>query len=376
MKETSTIYAVAREPSAPLAIEHGTIDRPSGSRVLVRLHGTGICHTDLSVRDGHLPYPLPAVLGHEGAGVIEAVGEDVRNLEAGDHVVLSFDSCGECVNCRNDKPAYCREFYACNFSGGNSDGDELRDADGCVLTGRFFGQSSFASYALASARSAVKVDRDIPLHLLGPLGCGVQTGAGAVLKSLAVESGSSIAIFGAGSVGLSALLAAKLVGCETIIVIDPLASRRALAMELGATVTIDPDAEDPVDRIRELCSGGADYSLECTGRPEVLRQAFEALAVPGVCGAIGAAPFGAEVSLDVNSIIAGRTIRGIVEGDSMPEELIPELISHWREGRFPFDKLIETYPLSEINRAIDDMKTGRVLKPVLIPDGLETESAA
>lgn len=370
MTASQAMMVVARAPGADFLVEQGHVDPPGPGQVLVEIAGVGICHTDLIARDQLAPFPLPAVLGHEGAGTVKAVGAGVSTVTVGDHVVLSFASCGQCRNCRNDRPGYCTEFYRLNFSGECASGcGALHDAKGEVLTGQFFGQSSFASHALASERCLVRVDRDVPLDILGPLGCGFQTGAGAVLNSLQPQKGSSLAIFGAGSVGLAALLAARVAECGTIILVDRLAPRLELARELGATHVIDASKQDPVEAIRAITGGGADYTLECTGVPAVLRMAVDALAIPGVCGVVGAAPFGAEVALDVNSLVAGRTVRGIIEGDAVPQRFIPELIALWREGRFPFDRLVRNYPMADVNRAVADMHAGNTVKAILVPRG-------
>jgi aryl-alcohol dehydrogenase len=360
--------AAIRGAGEPFTIEQATMEQPGRGEVLVRIAGVGLCHTDLVVRDQQAPFPLPAVLGHEGSGVIEAVGEDVVDLAVGMPVVLTFDSCGICRNCLRNRPAYCVEFYARNFSGHGPDGcGRIQDSAGSDLHRHFFGQSSFASHALVAQRSAVPIADDVPLEIMGPLGCGIQTGAGAVLEALRVEAGSTIAIFGAGSVGLSALLAAKVAECTTIILIDRSTERLDLAKELGATHVIDANTDDAVERVQAITGGGADYSLECTGVPAVLRQAVDVLAVPGVCGVVGVAPYGSEVALDITGLVAGRTVRGIIEGDSDPRRFIPRLIELWRAGRFPFDRLISSYPLAAINEAVEAVHQGGVIKAVLYP---------
>jgi aryl-alcohol dehydrogenase len=232
--------------------------------------------------------------------------------------------------------------------------------------GRFFGQSSFASYSVAAERSVVKVREDAPLELLGPLGCGVQTGAGSVLNTLRPEAGSSIAVFGTGAVGMSAIMAAAIAGCTTIIGIDVKPSRLELARELGATHTINGAETDAVEEIGGITGGGANYSLETTAVPAVFRQAVDCLAPIGVCGLVGAAPLGTEANLDMNNIlIPGRTVRGIVEGDSVPDVFIPRLIELYDKGRFPFDRLVEFYDLQEINQAARDAEEGTAIKPVI-----------
>ncbi|MES9815385.1 MAG: NAD(P)-dependent alcohol dehydrogenase [Candidatus Thiodiazotropha sp.] len=337
--------------------------------MLIRITGVGVCHTDLICRDQVYPVPLPVVLGHEGSGIVEQVGKAVTRFAPGDAVVLSYRSCGNCINCKRGEPAHCLEIFQRNFGGGREDGTTPISQNGQPVHGCFFSQSSFSEYAIAHESNAVKVPSDVnvPLELLGPLGCGIQSGAGAVINSLNPRVASSLVVFGCGSVGVAAVIAARLVGCRTIIAVDPKRERRELAMELGATHSLDPVDTDPVANIQEITIYGADYSLECTGLPHVFRHSVDCLAVNGTCGLIGAAPPGTEVTFDMNSIMFGRKVMGIIEGDSVPDVFIPELIHLFDQGLFPLDKLITTYPLDEIERAVADMESGKVLKPVLIP---------
>ncbi len=358
--------AVAYEKEQPFSIEEFELEEPRTDEVLVRVVATGVCHTDLIVRDQWYPVPLPVVLGHEGAGVVERVGEGVTKVQPGDHVVLTFNSCGECANCARGKPAYCLNFFVQNFGGARPDGSTGISKGDDTVHSHFFGQSSFASYALAAERSVVKVRGDVPLELLGPLGCGIQTGAGAVLNALHPEAGTSIAVFGTGAVGISAVMAAVIAGCTTVIGIDVKDNRLELARELGATHTINGAGSDAVEEIGNITGGGADYALETTAVPELLSQAVQALAPLGVCGLVGAAPLGTEASLDMNDIlIPGKTVRGIVEGDSVPDVFIPRLIELYEGGHFPFDRLIEFYDLEGINQAAEDSEEGTAIKPVL-----------
>lgn len=360
--------AVAEAPYAPFTIGGLDLDEPRADEVLVDIAGTGLCHTDLITRDRWFPLPLPAVLGHEGAGVVAAVGENVSHVVPGDHVVLTYDSCGTCRSCVRARPSYCAAFMTRNFSGGRPDGTTpLRRRTGPVH-GAYFGQSSLASRAIATARNTVKVPSDLPLHLLGPLGCGVQSGAGAVLNALRPEPGSAIAVFGAGSLGCAAVMAATLAGCGTVIAVSRSHARRALAEELGATHTIDPAADDPVAAVRSITGGGADYSLDTTADPTVLRQAVDCLDLGGTCGHLGAAAPGTEVRLDMPGLLFGRRLRGIVEGDAVPHLFIPALADLYRQGRFPLDKLITTYPLNRINDAIEDSHDRTTPKSVITFD--------
>lgn len=360
--------ALVRQVGAPFALEELQIAEPMPGEVLVRLAGTGICHTDLVVRDG-FPAPLPIVLGHEGAGRVEAVGAGVTHLKVGDAVVMSFAHCGGCPNCARHEPAYCYQFFPLNFAGQRLENGStpLRKGDE-TIHGHFFDQSSFASLAIAKAASVVKIDASgLPLELMGPLGCGVQTGAGAVFNSLGMEKGQSLVVFGGGAVGLSAVMAARCIGAAPIVVVEPQAGRRALATELGATHCIDPRATDKVvDAVKAACGGGAMRALDTTGIPAVIGQAAETLLPNGLLGLLGASPMDATLPVNIMSmIIRGIGIKAILEGDSNPQELIPRLVGLYREGRFPFDKLIRTFPFERINEATKASEDGSVVKPVV-----------
>ena len=359
--------AVARVPEQPFTIESARLRGPQGDEVLVRVVATGLCHTDLIVRDQYYPVPLPAVLGHEGAGVVEALGPDVKDLKVGDHVVLTYGACGHCNPCNSGHEAYCKDFFALNFGGTDAHGaTALQTPDGQPLHDHFFAQSSFATYALARENNAIRVPAEAPLELLGPLGCGIQTGAGAVINALKVSPGSSFASYGAGAVGLSAVMAARIAGATTIVAIDVVPSRLALARELGATHTVNSREVDVIEAVRAATGGGADFALESTGRPEVLSAGIEALGGLGTIGVVGAPKLGTKAEFDVNNLLlGGRSIRGIVEGDSVPQVFIPQLVQLYQQGRFPFDKLVKFYDLEQINQAAEDSTRGVTLKPIL-----------
>ncbi len=363
--------AVVFEQSGDFSIEKLEINDPNDDEVLVRIAGVGICHTDLAARDLHLPIPperaLPGVFGHEGAGVVEEVGARVTKVKPGDHVALSWDCCGACSSCKSGNDTYCLNFFLHNFNGARPDGTSTLRKGNQVIYGSFFCQSSFASFALANERNVVKVREDVPLEILGPLGCGVQTGAGAVMNTLRPRPGAAIAIFGVGPVGMSALLAAVVCGCTTIIAVDVIPDRLEKAKKFGATHTINASEVDPVGAILDITGGGAEFTLECVGNPKVFRQAVDSLPLLGVCGLLGVVPPGTEVGLDMDKIMNGRTVRGIIEGDAIPDLFIPKLIELYSQGRFPFDQLITYYPFEDINQAVEDMEKGRVIKPVLRP---------
>ncbi|GLO13361.1 aryl-alcohol dehydrogenase [Pseudomonas putida] len=359
--------AVTRGKGAPFVLEQARIRAPQGDEVLVRIVATGMCHTDMIVRDQYYPVPLPAVLGHEGSGIVEAVGPLVQNLAVGDHVVMTYGYCGHCLACDAGQAAYCQDFFGRNFSGAGPEGQHaLQDEQGQALNDHFFAQSSFATYALGRENNTVRVPKEAPIELLGPLGCGIQTGAGAVINALKVTPGSAFAAFGGGAVGLSAVLAAQVAGAATIIAVDVVPSRLALALELGATHVVNSREADPVAAIREITGGGVQFALESTGRPEVLRQAVDALGSRGALGVVGAPPLGTTAQFDVNDLLlGGKVIRGIVEGDSVPKKFIPELVNLYLQGRFAFDKLVRFYDFEQINQAAEDSEKGLTLKPII-----------
>lgn len=359
--------AVVRRKGGPFVLEQVGLGAPQRDEVLVRVVAAGMCHTDMVVRDQVYPVPQPIVLGHEGSGVVEAVGADVTKVVPGDHVVLTFLPCGGCRACLEGAPASCENFNALNFSGQRPDGSHaLHDQAGHDLHDRFFGQSSFGTYALANERNVVKVRKDAPLELLGPLGCGIQTGAGAVINALKVGPGASFAAFGGGAVGLSAVMAARAAGATTIFAIDIVPSRLELAKSLGATHVIDSRAEDAVEAIRRVTGGGVDFTLDSTGLPGVIRSAVLALRPRGTCGIVGASTPGTNVEIDANDFMQNcKRLRGIVEGDSVPDVFIPQLVDLHMQGRFPIDKLVRFYPFEQINEAARDSESGGTIKPVI-----------
>jgi aryl-alcohol dehydrogenase len=358
--------AIARDKGAPLSIETIELEAPRAGEIRVRLVATGICHTDLVVRDGMLPTPMPVVLGHEGAGVVEAVGAAIGKVKVGDHVVMTFNSCGVCPSCQDHATTYCHEFFPRNFFATRSDGSSALSKEGEKINGNFFGQSSFASHALCHEANVVKVPNDVPLELLGPLACGIQTGAGAVMNALKVAPGKSFAVFGAGSVGLSAVMAARVVGATTIVAVDMNDARLALARELGATHTINPGQANAVEEIMKITGHGLHFALDTTGLPAVIRNAVESLGPRGACGVLGASGPDAEIVLnETHFMSAGRRLIGIVEGEANPDVFIPMLIELHRQCRFPFDKLVRFYDFAQINDAIADPESGKAVKPIV-----------
>jgi aryl-alcohol dehydrogenase len=358
--------AVVESKCAPFVLQEVEIGDLRPDEVLVKVSAAGICHTDLICRDQWYPVPFPTVFGHEGAGVVEQVGEGVNDVAPGDRVAMSFHSCGCCRTCRSGLPSYCHEFFEHNFASARPDGSSVLSRNGDLVHGHFFGQSCFATHAVANERNVVRLDGSMPLEIAAPLGCGIQTGAGAVFNTLRIPAGANLAVFGAGAVGLAAVMAGVIVGCASIVAVDLRPVRLELARELGATSVVDADAEDAVEAVRRHTGGGADFSLEATGSPAALRQAVDCLGPLGVCGVIGAPAFGTEVSLDVNTIlVAGRMVRGVVEGDSVPQVFLPRLVRFWEEGRFPVERLMTDYDFERIDDAVSAAESGEVVKPVL-----------
>lgn len=362
-----TTAAVAFEAEKPLTITELEIDEPRAGEARIRMVASGVCHTDAIVRDQWYPTPLPAVLGHEGAGVVEAVGPGVTTVEVGDHVLLSFNHCGTCANCSSGKPTYCASFFGDNFGGRRADGSTSYTHDGVAVSSHFFGQSSFAHYANVPVNSMVRVPKSAPLEILAPLGCGIQTGAGAVLNVLQPPAGTSFAVFGAGAVGLSGLMAAKIANCTTIIAVDVHDSRLELAKSLGATHTVNAAKVDVIEAIAAITGGGVNYALETTGVPAVFSNMTKCLAPRGHAVVVGAAAIGTNANFDIGSLLPmGITVQFVVEGDSVPSQFIPALVEMHEKGLFPFDRLVKTYPFADINKAFEDSAAGVTLKPVVV----------
>jgi aryl-alcohol dehydrogenase len=358
--------AVVREKSGAFTIEQLDLAHPRPDEALVRIVASGMCQTDLHGRDGYYDTPYPAVYGHEGAGVVQAVGEDVTQVAPGDHVVISFPWCGECPNCRRNMQSHCMKGFDLKMRGTRPDGSTLMSKGGAPVYSAFFQQSSFATYAIANERYLVKVRRDAPLELLGPFACSGQTGAGAVLNSRRPRPGDSFAVFGVGAVGLSGLMAARIAGCDPIIAVDVHEDRLALARALGATHAINHRGrKDVVAEIRKITGDGVRFSLETSAQPAVFREAVEVLMAAGTCVLLGSARGGTEVSFDMSFLQFGRVVRGVIQGESEPREFIPKLVDLLMQDKMPVDRMITFYPLAEINRAARDSSQGTTIKPVL-----------
>ena len=365
------LAAVLHKPGGAFAVETVEVAGPQDKEVRVAIKAVGICHTDLVIASGALGNDFPVVLGHEGAGVVESVGKDVTRVKPGDRVLLTFNSCGDCVRCRHDEPAYCHSFFPLNMLCTRPDGSTRLSAGGQRLADNCFGQSSFAAVAVANERNVLKVSDSADLAVLAPLGCGVQTGAGAVMRSLGAKAGEALLVIGGGAVGLSAVIGGTLVGCEPIIVIEPQSPRRNVAQQIGATHVIDPAAvDDIVAAVLAVSPSGVDLIVDTSGHMQTLERTPEMIAPMGRIGLVGV-PAALDAALPIPMITwltKGGTLRGIVEGDSDIVGFLPDLIRHYEAGRLPIDKLVTTYPFERINEAIADAHTGVCIKPVLVFD--------
>ncbi|CAH0018600.1 unnamed protein product [Clonostachys rhizophaga] len=349
-----------------------TIEEPLPDEAIVEIHAVGICHTDISCMNGIIPTSFPAVLGHEGAGVILKVGSGLQEFSSGDKVLLSFNSCGTCQDCRLGYSSYCQSYASQNFGGRREDGTQPLALTGCgtKLSCNFFGQSSFSKVALVSGRCMVKVPKSTDLSLFAPLGCGIQTGVGTVLNTLDVRANQSLAVFGVGAVGLSCIMAAKLRGADPVIAIDVSPARLELAKELGATHTI-LSADKAIDlpaEIRKISGGnGVFRAADCSGVPAVIEQMISSLGSRGKAATVGAPAPGRCVKVEVFShIVKGTHYIGCCEGDSDPAKMIPYLIDEQSRGNFPLEKLVTLYDGVNYKKAFDNIQKSQVIKAVLV----------
>jgi aryl-alcohol dehydrogenase len=366
----SVTAAVIREPKGTFTIEDLELDEIRPNEVRVRVVAVGVCHTDVAMRDAVFPIPMPVVLGHEGAGVVEAVGSNVTRVSVGDHVVMSAAYCGHCLPCLMGDEAYCENGFAEDFGGRRTlDGTtSLSSTTGEVVSSHFFGQSSFSTHANVVESSLVPVDRDLPLEKIAFLGCGMQTGAGSILNELRPPAGSSVAIAGTGAVGHAAVMAARASGCTTIIAIDRHQNRVELAQELGATHGVHGQAEDASEELLRLTNGrGVDVILNTTDSPVALGRLAGGLAIRGSLATVAAMTPGTDATFEVGgSLLKGWNFRTIVQGSSVPQQMVPRLIEMWKRGQFPIDRLVTTYGFTDINAAFEHSESGAVVKPLLV----------
>ena len=367
-----TEAAVVSDTGGKFVLENIELSAPRKDEVIVQLEASGMCHADLAARAGHIPFPLPAVLGHEGVGRVVEIGSSVDDIAVGDRVVISFSWCGHCSACLGGAPVYCQSWPVLNLVGGSredgsatvSSPDEARES----LHGHFFGQSSFSRRIVTAAHAVVRVPDDIPASVLAPLGCGVQTGVGAVTNVLRPGPGARVAVFGVGAVGLSAIMGLGITPATQIIAVDIHPSRLALATELGATQTINASTGDVAEQIAQLTGGrGLTGAVETSGNLGSLRTAIASLGSAGTCVVIGVPRAGETVAVDVvNTVARGLRIVGTNQGDAVPRVFIPQLIELYRQGRLPVEKIVTCFQFPEINQAAEASLNGSVIKPVLM----------
>ena len=354
--------AVVYEKGDPYKIEEVDLAEPKADEVLIMIAACGICHSDQMISDGKIRRIHPVVPGHEGSGIVKRVGARVAGFAPGDRVCMSFSHCKKCRSCVTGKPYECTENMRLNFEGRAYDGTTRLTKDGVELS-NFFNQSAFATYSVTHKNNLVHVPEGIDIRLAGPLGCGIQTGAGAVLNSLKPEPGSSIVIVGCGGVGMSALMAAKICGCSIIIAVDTIDTRLDLASTLGATHIINSGKTDPVSVTWDITNGGgADYAVNSSGDGSISGMALECTGCFGKLAMVGG-------MAAVPRFQGSRSIVKITQGCSVPQVFIPKLIDFHLRGLFPFEKMVKFYDFKDINSAVADSHSGKTIKPVLVMDG-------
>lgn len=360
--------ALVKEKGAPYEITDLELAEVQANDVLVKIVASGLCRSDYGERTGNV-VNFPNVLGHEGAGIVEKVGDAVTVVKPGDHVILSYAYCGECKQCSEGHPSSCVRWLNVNNSGTNTRGEYvLRTEDGEDVN-NFFNQSAFSTYSLTDESNIVKVDKDIDLRLVGPLGCGLGTGSGAVLSVLKPPAGSSIAVFGTGAVGFAAIMAAKISGCYPIIAIDINDERLATAKEIGATHTFNSKEESAKEYIMELTEGaGVNYSIDTTGFGPIMTQALQSVMNSGTFIPLAVTKKNFEVNTFFDLVFGNKKITGVLIGDTIPKFHLPNLIDFYKRGQFPFDRFVKYYDFEDINQAEADSLSGDVIKAVVVMD--------
>ncbi len=361
---TTATAAVLHEPHGQFTMEQVTLDDLKPDEILVRIEACGICHTDISVQD---MMHMPVVLGHEGTGVVEEVGTEVSRIKAGDRVTISYGWCNNCPNCLEGLIYICDIGVQCNFGGTRLDGTHTIRLAGEPITAAFFQQSSFATHAITLERDVVPIDEGLSAQMAAPLGCGIMTGAGGILNTLKIGAKDSLVVFGAGTVGLSAIMAGRLVGASPLIAVDINAGRLELALELGATHAFNAGDGEIPERIREICPRGVEFSFETSGVEQALNDAIACLAMAGHCGIVTAPHYGEKYPFSPSEVFfRAASLQGVFIGSAVPRTFLPQLVGFQRDGRFPYERLIKTYDFADINQAFKDTESGEVIKPVLL----------
>jgi aryl-alcohol dehydrogenase len=353
--------AIVWETAKPFSIEEVDLEGPGNNEVLIRNIATGICHTDVAAQTQAIPVPLPAVLGHEGSGIVEETGKYVTGLERGDHVIVSYSFCGECPFCIAGRYTLCDQLERLNFGGRMRDGSTRLSKDGKPLS-VFFGQSSFAAYSVVNRLSVVKIDPDIDLAMAAPLGCGIQAGAGVILNCFKPGFGTSLAVFGCGAVGMSAIMAGRLAGCSRVIAVGGNAKSLELALQMGATDTVNQrEVSDIPAAIRDSTKGGADFAFDSSGVTGMIKTALKSLRAGGTFCTAGGPPNHETLSF---GDLQGARIISANGGDAISRIFIPQMLDYYKMGRFPFDRMITYYDFADINKAAEESGAGKVIKAV------------
>ena len=356
--------AVFNAVNEPLSIEDIQVAEPEGREVLVRTAASGVCHSDLHFIEGLYPIKPPAVLGHEAAGVVEAVGPNVTEFAPGDHVIACLSVfCGHCERCLSGQTQLCTQ----KPQRGPDEPPVLSMGGQPVQQG--FRLGAYAEQMLVHENAIVKIGQEMPFAQAALIGCGVTTGVGAVLKTAKVEAGSTVAVFGAGGVGLAAIQGARIAGARRIIAVDMVEHKLSTARELGATHSVDASIDDPVQKIRELTGGGADYTFECIGLKAVAEQAFEAIRPGGTATVVGMIPVGQKVEVPGAALLGEKKLQGSNMGSIQFKIDMPRYIEFYEQGRLRLDEMItKRGTLEDINEAFRAMKAGEVARTVLMHD--------
>ena len=355
--------AVVRTPGGEFSLEQVRLDEVRQHEVLVRVEASGVCHTDMMAQ---YIMPLPGVVGHEGAGIVEQVGKAVTEFKPGDRVMMSWPSCGVCPSCLAGRPHLCDDMSALLFTGARPDGSHTVQLDGQWISSPFFQQSSFAGHAITPANSLIAAPSDVPVHMLAALTCGLMTGASTVINSLKAGPGDQLIVFGAGAVGLSAVMAARIAGVTPIVAVDVNDDRLGLALELGATHSLNVARDEIPARVKEIVPRGVSHAFDTTGMDSSWRIASQCLRMGGTLGVVHVPP-GDTLNFQCTEMIGrGAEMKFILAGSAVPRVFLPQMIDWYRQGRFPYDRLITTFDFADINVAFAESKAGRAIKPVLL----------
>jgi aryl-alcohol dehydrogenase len=361
---TAATAAILRQPHGEMSLETVELDDLRDGEILVKVDAAGICHTDAKYRG---IVPLPAVFGHEGTGTVEAIGEGVTDVKPGDRVIMSYAFCGSCPCCDDNKPYMCENMYKLSFTGLRADGSSAIRLDGEPISGSFFQQSSFASHAITLAGTVVPVKSDLPPEMLAAIPCGVQTGAGAMVNTFGVQEGESVIIFGAGTVGLSAVIAARMIGASPIICVDVLQNRLDLAAELGATHLLNTNDGDVAQRVKEILPRGVQYAFDASATVAALEAALQCIGQGGSIAIVSFPEGGKKFPFTTRELfLRVGSLQGTIQGHSVPRKFLPKLIEWQQKGLFPYEKFITTYDFADINEAFSDAEAGTAIKPVLL----------